>query len=108
MSQILEKIKSNASIVTIVLLLVFSITQCNMNSNMKSMKKDVTNRLDSLENVIVDMESKMANKEFVHKSNQNTMYEFLIFEDDIDKGKMSLSDVRLRLDKPTTVTNNKE
>lgn len=97
MSQVFDKIKSNALMIIIGILLLVSITQCNMNSKIKKMESDVTNKLDSLELIISDIESNMVDRKYMHMEFQHTMYEFLIYEDDIDKGKVSLSDIKLRM-----------
>lgn len=82
-------------------MVIFIFTQCNTSSKIKSINNNFTVRIDSLQRVINKIESKYPDKEFIDKSNLNAMYEFLIFEDDIDKGRLSISDVKISMDKST-------
>jgi hypothetical protein len=50
--------------------------------------KSIDNRVDSLV---------IPNKEEIRKEMNETMFNFLIYEDDFDKGKASLSDIKSKI-----------
>jgi hypothetical protein len=64
--------------------------QCGVNSEISKIKK---------ENAIISANiDSMVTKEEMKKEMRQVMYEFLIYEDDFDKGKVSLSDLKNRID----------
>jgi hypothetical protein len=64
--------------------------QCGVNSEISKIKK---------ENAIISANiDSMVTKEEIEKEMRQVMYEFLIYEDDFDKGKVSLSDLKNRID----------
>jgi hypothetical protein len=85
----LQKIKDNFTIVVLVLLVIVFFRQCGVNSEINKIKK---------ENVKISalLDSSVTKKEMKYEMRQ-VMYEFLIFEDDFDKGKASLSDIQNKI-----------
>ena len=51
-------------------------------------------KVDSLINVV----SAQPDATLIENKMEQTMYKFLIFEDDLDKGKTSLSDIKSKID----------
>ena len=85
----LQKIKDNFSIIVLVLLVIVFFRQCGVNSEINKIKK---------ENVKISalLDSSVTKKEMKHEMRQ-VMFEFLIFEDDFDRGKASLSDIQNKI-----------
>ena len=85
----LQKIKDNFTIIVLVLLVIVFFRQCGVNSEINKIKKENT-KISAL------LDSSVTKKEMKHEMRQ-VMYEFLIFEDDFDKGKASLSDIQNKI-----------
>jgi len=86
----LQKIKDNFTIIVLCLLVIVFFRQCGVNSEISKIKK---------ENAIISANiDSMVTKEEMKKEMRQVMYEFLIYEDDFDKGKVSLSDLKNRID----------
>jgi hypothetical protein len=88
----LEKIKNHSWIVIIFLLIIIFFRQCGVNRDIDRMEKSVksiNNKVDSLE---------VPSKDDIRKEMNETMFNFLIYEDDFDKGKSSLSDIESKID----------
>ena len=90
----IEKIKNYSWAITLVLVLFILLRQCGVNRDMDRMEKSVksiNNKVDSLA---------IPTKEDVRKEMNETMFNFLIYEDDFDKGKSSLSDIKSKINTP--------
>lgn len=86
----LQKIKDNFSIIVLCLLVIVFFRQCGVNSEINKIKK---------QNIVISshLDSSVTKNEMKHEMRQ-VMFEFLIFEDDFDKGKASLSDIKSKID----------
>lgn len=87
----IEKIKNYSWAITLILVLFILMRQCGVNRDIDRMEKSVksiNNKVDSLE---------IPNKEEIRKEMNETMFNFLIYEDDFDKGKASLSDIKSKI-----------
>lgn len=82
----LQKIKDNFTIIVLVLLVIVFFRQCGVNSEINKIKKENA-KISAL------LDSSVTKKEMKHEMRQ-VMFEFLIYEDDFDKGKASLSDIK--------------
>ena len=86
-----EKIKNYSWAITLILVFFVLIRQCGVNRDIDMMEKSVksiNNKVDSLE---------IPTKEEIRKEMNETMFNFLIYEDDFDKGKASLSDIKSKI-----------
>jgi hypothetical protein len=86
----LQKIKDNFIIITLGLLAIILFRQCGVNSEINKIKKENA-KISAL------LDSSVTKKEMKHEMRQ-VMFEFLIFEDDFDKGKASLSDIKNKIE----------
>ena len=89
--KIIEKIKNHSWIITLALILFILMRQCGINRDVDRMEKSIksiNNKVDSLE---------IPSKEEIRKEMNETMFNFLIYEDDFDKGKASLSDIKSKI-----------
>lgn len=92
----LQKIKENSSIVIMVLLFLVFLKQCGISSDVDRMSKNMKvmgQNVDSLQ------KSQMSKQEVKQTMNE-VMFDFLIYEDDFDKGKSSLSDIKSKIKSP--------
>jgi len=85
----LQKIKDNFTIIVLVLLVIVFFRQCGVNSEINKIKKENAK-------ISVLLDSSVTKKEMKHEMRQ-VMFEFLIYEDDFDKGKASLSDIHNKI-----------
>jgi hypothetical protein len=87
----LEKIKEYSWIILTVFILLILMKQCSTNRDIDRMEKSIKSingKLDSLD---------FASKEEIKKEINEAMFNFLIYEDDFDKGKASLSDIKSKI-----------
>ena len=90
----IEKIKNYSWAITLVLVLFILFRQCGVNRDIDRMEKSIksiNNRADSLV---------IPTKEDIRNELNETMFNFLIYEDDFDKGKASLSDIKSKINTP--------
>jgi len=90
----IEKIKNYSWAITLVLVLFVLLRQCGVNRDIDRMEKSIksiNNKVNSLE---------IPSKEDVRKEMNEIMFDFLIYEDDFDKGKASLSDIKSKINTP--------
>lgn len=92
--KIVEKIKENSTWILISLMMIVFLRQCGVNRDIDRMEKGIKNlnsSVDSLQRMSV------TKKDLENTVNQS-MFNFLIYEDDFDKGKSSLSDIKSKID----------
>lgn len=79
--------------------LVLLMQTCNNTSTeIYQMNQDFGAKVDSLENVISTLEEGQMTEQEVRDNMQEVMLDFLIYEDDLDKGKISLSDIKQKIE----------
>ncbi len=86
----LQKIKDNFTVIVLCLLVIVFFRQCGVNSEISKIIKEnarISANIDS-----------MVTKEEMKKEMRQVMFEFLIYEDDFDKGKVSLSDLKNKIE----------
>jgi hypothetical protein len=91
----LEKIKSNSWWITLCLAFFILLRQCGSNRELSRIAKEnkvISGSVDSLQKVCLT-------KEQLDASLKQNMFNFLIYEDDFDKGKTSLSEIKSKIEK---------
>lgn len=93
-------VKENSVVLMVCLMLLLFFRQCGVNGDVSKMRKELkevgikaeasSKSLDSLRNNLI------LKSEIREEMNQ-VMFEYLIYEDDLDKGKISLSDIRNKM-----------
>ena len=86
----LQKIKDNFTVIVLCLLVIVFFRQCGVNSEISKIKKEnarISANIDS-----------MVTKEEMKKEMRQVMFEFLIYEDDLDNGKTSLSKIKDKIE----------
>lgn len=91
----LEKIKNNAWWITLVLILLISFRQCGTNREISRIDKD----LKTIRGSVDSIQGSLVTKDEMNRTMNNTMFNFLIYEDDFDKGKTSLSEIKSKIEK---------
>jgi hypothetical protein len=101
MKSTIEFIKTNIwKVATIVFAFLFLMKGCTNNKITKLEKKYndqaliLNSKIDSLSNIA----SSKATKNEVRDQMELVMFDYLIYEDDLDKGKTSLSDIKKRIE----------
>lgn len=87
----LEKIKQNSSYILMVLGIIILFRQCGVNRDIDRIEKSlksVNNNMDSLD---------IPTREEIKTEINEAMFNFLIYEDDFDKGRASLSDIKSKI-----------
>lgn len=91
--KILEKIKTNYWAIVLSLIIIIFFRQCGIRRDIDKIEKNVkiiTVKIDSVQNT-------MVTRDQVKYEMDQTMFNFLIYEDDFDKGKSSLSDIKNKI-----------
>lgn len=89
----IEKIKEHSWAILTALALIILLRQCGVNRDIDRVEKSIKSingKIDSLD---------YASKEDIRKEINEAMFNFLIYEDDFDKGKTSLSDIESKINK---------
>jgi len=87
----IEKIKNYSWTITLILVLFILFRQCGVNRDIDRMEKSVKSINNKVDSLVI------PTKEDVRKEMNETMFNFLIYEDDFDKGKASLSDIKSKI-----------
>jgi hypothetical protein len=87
----IEKIKNYSWAITLILVLFILFRQCGVNRDIDRMEKSIKSINGKVDSLVV------PNKEEIRKEMNETMFNFLIYEDDFDKGKASLSDIKSKI-----------
>lgn len=93
---VIEKIKSHSWWIILFFVLVLNLRQCGINRDISRIDKEIkfiNGSVDSLQNSCVT-------KNDMEKSVRQNMFNFLIYEDDFDKGKTSLSEIKSKIEQP--------
>jgi hypothetical protein len=90
----IEKIKNYSWAITLVLVLFVLLRQCGVNRDVDRIEKSVKSINNKVDSLVI------PTKEDVRKEMNETMFNFLIYEDDFDKGKASLSDIKSKINTP--------
>jgi len=97
----LNKIKifleNNYLFIIIFVFLLFVMNMCSNRSAIKNSNIELQAVKDSL-GILSNRINNIPSRQQFKIDNQVLMYEFLQFEDDLDKGKISLSELKLRLE----------
>lgn len=87
-----QKIKDNFQFIVLGFLVIVFLRQCGVNSDIDRIEKEnkaISAKIDSVNTLT---------KPEIRKEMRQVMFEFLIYEDDFDKKKISLSEIKNRLE----------
>jgi hypothetical protein len=87
----IEKIKNYSWAITLLLVLFILMRQCGVNRDIDRMEKSIKSINGKVDSLYV------PSTEEIRKEMNETMFNFLIYEDDFDKGKASLSDIKSKI-----------
>ena len=92
----LEKIKEYSWAITLFLLLVVFLKQCGVNREVDRIDKEIKKITQSTDSI----QESLITKDQMDNALKQNMFNFLIYEDDFDKGKNSLSDIKSKIENP--------
>jgi hypothetical protein len=87
-----QKIKDNFQFIVLGFLVIVFLRQCGVNRDIDRIEKEnkeLSAKIDS---------SSVVSKVELRKEMRQVMFEFLIYEDDFDKNKTSLSEIKSRIE----------
>jgi hypothetical protein len=84
-------------ILTVTFLLLYLKDGCT-STKISKMDKNIIKHIDSLETRLHVLESKSFTKKELYDDIEKIMFDFLIYEDDLDKGKTSLSSIKNKIE----------
>jgi hypothetical protein len=87
----IEKIKNYSWVITLILILFVLMRQCGVNRDIDRLEKSIKSINGKVDSLVI------PNKDEIRKEMNETMFNFLIYEDDFDKGKASLSDIKSKI-----------
>jgi low affinity Fe/Cu permease len=90
----LEKIKEYSWSITLFLLLVVFLKQCGVNREVDRIDKEIKKITQSTDSI----QESLITKDQMDNALKQNMFNFLIYEDDFDKGKTSLSDIKSKIE----------
>lgn len=94
-----EKIKEYSWAIMLMLMLLLFFRQCGVNRDIDKMQKDIKSSKeysDSTHKAIKEIHT--ISEDVVRREMKNVMFQYLIYEDDLDKGKISLSDIKNKIE----------
>ena len=92
----LEKIKEYSWAITLFLHLVVFLKQCGVNREIDRIDKEIKKITQSTDSI----QGSLITKDQMDNALKQNMFNFLIYEDDFDKGKTSLSDIKSKIENP--------
>jgi hypothetical protein len=92
----LEKIKEYSWAIILFLLLVVFLKQCGVNREVDRIDKEIKKITQSTDSI----QESLITKDQMDNALKQNMFNFLIYEDDFDKGKTSLSDIKSKIENP--------
>ena len=90
----LEKIREYSWAITLFLLLIVFLKQCGVNREVDRIDKEIKKITQSTDSI----QGSLITKDQMDNALKQNMFNFLIYEDDFDKGKTSLSDIKSRIE----------
>lgn len=99
MKKVVTWIKENPLPIILGIIMLFVLMQCSSNTAQRAVTKNIIQELDSLRTDINTLKKNYPTKKEIEIQNSKMMYDFLIYEDDLDKGKISLSQIQEKLPK---------
>ena len=85
---------SNWKLTVLLLFVLLFLQQCSTCNKIKDLKKQ-----NAILTAKVDSASKPLSEKQTKDIIENVMFDFLIYEDDLDKGKTNLTDVKTKIEK---------
>ena len=101
MKTLIDSLKTHAwKVSTFLFLLLFLSKGCTNNklSNLDKNSKETNQRLEQKIDSLQALVNTFATTKQVRDEMERTMFDFLIYEDDLDKGKSSISDVKNKIE----------
>lgn len=91
--KIVEKIKANYWMILLLLMIIVFFRQCGIRRDIDRIEKNVKSVAEKTDSV----QNTMVTRDQVKYEMNQSMFNFLIYEDDFDKGRTSLSDIKNKI-----------
>jgi outer membrane lipoprotein-sorting protein len=91
--KIVEKIKANYWMILLLLMIIVFFRQCGIRRDIDRIEKNVKSVAEKTDSV----QNTMVTRDQVKYEMNQSMFNFLIYEDDFDKGRASLSDIKNKI-----------
>ena len=91
--KIVEKIKANYWTILLLLMIIVFFRQCGIRRDIDRIEKNVKSVAEKTDSV----QNTMVTRDQVKYEMNQSMFNFLIYEDDFDKGRASLSDIKNKI-----------
>lgn len=91
----LKKIQDNSVVIMIVIMILLYFKQCGVSREVSKLKKDV----EHLQVLTDSIRVETATKEEIRTEIRESLFDFLIYETDLDNRKTTLTDIRQKLKK---------
>ena len=91
--KIVEKIKANYWMILLLLMIIVFFIQCGIRRDIDRIEKNVKSVAEKTDSV----QNTMVTRDQVKYEMNQSMFNFLIYEDDFDKGRASLSDIKNKI-----------
>ena len=91
-------------ILTVIFILLYLSKGCTskkiskVDKKLESISAGMIHSIDSLTNEIIMLKANCINEKQAHNIMEKVMLDFLIYEDDLDKGKTSLSQIKNKIE----------
>lgn len=90
----INKIKENATVIMIVIMVLLLLKQCSISREISKTNKEVK----ELHALTDSLSHETASKEEIRTELRKSLFDFLIYETDLDDKKTSLSEIRRKVD----------
>jgi hypothetical protein len=90
----INKIKENSTVIMIVIMVLLLLKQCSVSREISKTSKEVK----ELRALTDSLSHETASKEEIRQELRRSLFDFLIYETDLDDKKTSLSEIRRKVD----------
>jgi hypothetical protein len=91
----IQKIKDNSAVIMIVIMVLLYFKQCSISRDLDKTKKEI----GQLQVLTDSIRVETATREEIRKEIRESLFDFLIFETDLDNKKTTLTEIRQRVEK---------
>ena len=98
--KIINWVKENNIVLMVAFMVILFFRQCGVSSDVSKMRKEIgyiSEKTDKSSKSLDSLRNTLVSRDDIKNDMSKVMFEYLIFEDDLDKGKISLSDIKNRI-----------
>jgi hypothetical protein len=91
----IQKIKDNSVVIMMIIMVLVYFKQCSISREVSKTKKEVEELQIRTDSIRVET----ATREEIRKEIRESLFDFLIYETDLDNKKITLTEIRQKVDK---------